>query len=179
MPAKPLTPEQQEDAGRLKALFETYQNNLREAGEPWAQEVLAERLGIGQSATSQYLNGKIPLNADALLAFSALMGTQPEAISPSIYREAFEWSLRWVNPSAANILPRDQKQAAKADQSEEILVSLWRKLTPELRPDLKSEEVRERTLMALARVKRGTSSKVRAINTGAKGGASKTRSGPT
>lgn len=62
MPAKPLTPEQKDDASRLKEAFRAWQNAKRDAGAPVSQMEAAHRLGFGQSALSQYVNGQIPLN---------------------------------------------------------------------------------------------------------------------
>lgn len=108
MPAKPLTQEQEEDAKRLKAAFKRYQDRLTQAGEPASQDVIAERLPFGQSAMNQYLNGRIPLNGEALLAFCSLMGEDPRDISPSIHAREFDWSLKWVNPGAGRHTSQDQ-----------------------------------------------------------------------
>jgi transcriptional regulator with XRE-family HTH domain len=84
MPALPLTKEQLDDAARLKALFLTWQKGRREAGLPASQEALSEMLGFNQSAVSQYLNGKIPLNVDAATKFSALIEVPISEFSPSL-----------------------------------------------------------------------------------------------
>jgi len=99
MPAKPLTSEQKADAARLKAAFLAYQERLKNSSEPHAQDEIAAKLPFGQSAMNQYLNGKIPLNAEALLEFCRLMDVTPGQISPSITQREQDWSLKWVNPA--------------------------------------------------------------------------------
>lgn len=74
MPAKPLTAEQKRDAGRLKAAFIAYQRQQRELGRPASQLTIAQEMPFNQSAMSQYLNGQIPLNRDALVAFCERFG---------------------------------------------------------------------------------------------------------
>lgn len=44
------------------------------------QEDVASVLGVSQSAVSQYLTGQIPLNYAALIAFSQVIGCDPESI---------------------------------------------------------------------------------------------------
>lgn len=107
MPAKPLTPDQRADAARLKTLFEQWQRLRRAADQPHSQEDIAEQLEFGQSALSQYLNGKIPLNAEALLKFSALLQVPSSTISPSIVeaeraraeRQAFSFTAITLRPA--------------------------------------------------------------------------------
>ncbi|AWL04253.1 hypothetical protein DIR46_07280 [Massilia oculi] len=82
MPALPLTKEQLEDAARLKQLFATWQKAQREAGLPSSQEALSDQLGFNQSALSQYLNGRIPLNIDAATKFANLIGKSVADFSP-------------------------------------------------------------------------------------------------
>jgi phage repressor protein C with HTH and peptisase S24 domain len=84
MPALPLTHEQLSDAARLKNLFATWQRGRREAGLPSSQEALSDLLGFNQSAMSQYLNGRIPLNVDAATKFANLIGCAVVDFSPSL-----------------------------------------------------------------------------------------------
>lgn len=80
MPAKPLTPEQLADADRLMALFKQ-QTGLTQA-------VLADDLGFSnQSAVSQYLKGKIPLNIEAAIRFATRFNCTVADFSPSIQAE--------------------------------------------------------------------------------------------
>lgn len=80
MPAKPLTPEQKADAERLMAIFKRQQG--------LTQAVLADELGFSnQSAVSQYLKGKIPLNVDAAIKFATKFGCAVSEFSPLIQAE--------------------------------------------------------------------------------------------
>ncbi len=83
MPAKPLTPEQQDDAQRLMAIFEEHKTR-----HGLTQAALADDLGYSvQSSVSQYLKGKIPLNMEAAVKFARRFGCRVSAFSPSIQRE--------------------------------------------------------------------------------------------
>lgn len=84
MPAKPLSQEQLEDARRLKLAFIAWQQAQRLLGRPFSQETFATNLTFGQSALSQYLGGKIPLNADALAEIAGQLKVDPASISPSV-----------------------------------------------------------------------------------------------
>lgn len=85
MPSKPLNQSQQQDAQRLKKLFE-----LRKQQDPALnQERLAQRCGWKtQGAVNQYLNGKIPLNLKALQKFAAALNFSIEQVSPDLAQEA-------------------------------------------------------------------------------------------
>lgn len=84
MPSNPLTPEQLEDAARLKHRFQEWQRREKEAGRRSSQEAVSDLLGFNQSALSQYLNGRIPLNLQALLTFCKVIGADPGEISPRL-----------------------------------------------------------------------------------------------
>lgn len=92
MPAQPLTPEQLEDAARLKKIFLSWQQQQKEAGTSVSQEAAAERLGFNQSALSQYLNGRIPLNVDAARKFSELLGQSVAEFSPRLHDQLKEYA---------------------------------------------------------------------------------------
>lgn len=90
MPAKPLTPEQKADAERLMAIFK------RQAG--LTQAVLADDLGFStQSAVSQYLNGRVPLNVEVAIKFAERFNCLVSDFSPSIQREIDRISLYSAN----------------------------------------------------------------------------------
>lgn len=82
MPAQPLSPEQLEDAARLKAAWEKY----KAVHEGASQEKIAAECGWKtQGAFNQYLLGKIPLNLVALLKMCKAMGDlDPFEISPRL-----------------------------------------------------------------------------------------------
>ena len=84
MPALPLTKEQLDDAARLKLLFATWQKTQREAGLPSSQEAISDALGFTQSALSQYLNGRIPLNFEAAAKFAGLLQCDVSDFSPDL-----------------------------------------------------------------------------------------------
>ena len=104
MPAKPLSDEQKGDAARLKQAFLRWQDHRKVRKEPATQDAFAGLVGFGQSALNQYLNAKIPLNADALAKLCEHLGVSPNEISPSISEaersRSSQWSLT-ASPSAS------------------------------------------------------------------------------
>ena len=57
-------------------------------GKRLSQATLADELGYAtQSAVSQYLNGKVPLNVDASIRFATRFGCSVSDFSPSIQEE--------------------------------------------------------------------------------------------
>jgi phage repressor protein C with HTH and peptisase S24 domain len=97
MPANPLTSEQLSDATRLKNLFKQWQQRRKDEGLPGSQEAASEMLGFNQSAMSQYLNGRIPLNIDAATKFATLIGCPVSEFSPALATQV----ARYVEASAA------------------------------------------------------------------------------
>lgn len=99
MPAKPLTEDQLADASRLRAAFRARQD----VDPSLTQEALAHLCNWKtQGAVNQYLNGKIPLNLQALLKFSKALGVEPEEISPALagqFRDAAALVLAQARPS--------------------------------------------------------------------------------
>lgn len=70
-----------EEAARLKAAYQARKKVLPNL----TQEQIAHMFNwSGQSAVSQYLNGRIPLNLKALLGFSSVLGVHPSDISPRL-----------------------------------------------------------------------------------------------
>ncbi|NEL65537.1 MAG: helix-turn-helix transcriptional regulator, partial [Xanthomonas perforans] len=66
-----LTPEEQAESARLKAIYEDRKAAAKARGQSLTQADVAERAGwSGQSAFSQYATGKIPLNLDAALTLA-------------------------------------------------------------------------------------------------------------
>jgi len=81
MPAKPLTAEQLADAQRLK---DAYLLAKRERG--LTQEALALACGYEtQSTVSQYVNGKIPLNIEAVAGLCSALQVDIASISPTLW----------------------------------------------------------------------------------------------
>lgn len=113
MPAKELTPQQKADASRLKSAFKIWQAAEKSAKRPSSQEEAALRMGFGQSALSQYLNGTIPLNAEVLWKFSRLLGCNPQEISPTLFSAEADRSAKWA--SAAEAIAADVLGEVAAD----------------------------------------------------------------
>lgn len=108
MPAQPLTPAQLADAARLRSLFQKWKGERRDRGESASQEVVAGLLGFSsQSSVSQYLNGKIPLNVNALLKFAELLGVPPERISPDLAEEISRIAEAAAQERAKNLVYAD------------------------------------------------------------------------
>lgn len=86
MKRRDLTAQEKDDAQRLTEAWEAYK-----AAHPGAsQEWLGNEAGIGgQSAVSQYLLAKIPLNLEALLRLCRVIQVAPNAISPRLMDEFF------------------------------------------------------------------------------------------
>jgi len=87
MPALPLTQAQLDDAERLKQRFADWQKRRKDDGHPASQEAAGELLGFNQSALSQYLNGRIPLNVDAATRFASVMGCPVSDFSPRLQEQ--------------------------------------------------------------------------------------------
>lgn len=85
MPAKPLNARQREDAARLRALYRAWRDRIAKAqGRRPSQEEAAATLGFGQSALSQYLLGRIPLNLESAVRFAQLLGCSVSEFSPTL-----------------------------------------------------------------------------------------------
>jgi len=82
---RPLTPEERADAERLDAAYRRWKAAEKAAGRPATQEHLADLCGwSGQSAVSQYVRARIPINLEALAKLSRAMGVSPSEISPRL-----------------------------------------------------------------------------------------------
>lgn len=87
-PRRDLTAEETDDAKRLAEVFKQKKRERNAQGIKMTQETLAHACGWGgQSAISQYTNGRIPLNLEALVKLSSALEVDPEAISPSLSRK--------------------------------------------------------------------------------------------
>ena len=125
MPAKPLTADQAADAGRLKALFKKWQQARKDAGSDWSQDAFADLMPFGQSALNQYLNAKIPLNAEASAQFAKVLGVEIDEFSPSIAAE-----ITALLASARSVTEVPAIQAAEGDDAtaanEDVFVQVRR-----------------------------------------------------
>lgn len=73
------------EASKLKAIYTQRKQEAKQNGEKLSQEHVAERCGwSGQSAVSQYMNGRMPLNLDALLKLSKALRFSPREVSPRL-----------------------------------------------------------------------------------------------
>ncbi len=84
---KILTPEQLDDAKRLKALYESKKKELGVT-----QYTIADELGISQGAVGHYLNGRIGLNVPILAGFARILQVQSAEISPVLAREVSKYA---------------------------------------------------------------------------------------
>lgn len=84
-----LTAEERAAAVRLGEIYARKKAEAKAAGDKLTQDMVAEACGwSSQSALSQYINGRIPLNLDAVLELAKALKVRPEEISPEISRKA-------------------------------------------------------------------------------------------
>ncbi|MCO4022097.1 helix-turn-helix transcriptional regulator [Pseudomonas aeruginosa] len=92
-----------EEAARLKAAYKA----RKKVDPSLTQDKIADHFNwSGQSAVSQYLNGRIPLNLTALMGFASLLKFRPSDVSP-----------RLVEPGSSldKIVPTDEWHTAQAE----------------------------------------------------------------
>jgi transcriptional regulator with XRE-family HTH domain len=105
--ATKLTQDQLEDAARLKKIFESRKAEDRSL----TQESLAALCGWKtQSAVTQYLNGVVPLNLDALIKFSLALNASITEISPTLSQRIL--AVRVSNEDSG--ISKDAMQVARA-----------------------------------------------------------------
>ncbi|WP_273206755.1 helix-turn-helix domain-containing protein [Marinobacter subterrani] len=75
-----LTAEQQHDTDTLQAVWEAL------PAEQQKVSAVAELIGTSEATARLYLDGKIPLNLDALIGFCEYLDIQPGSISPRLTR---------------------------------------------------------------------------------------------
>lgn len=135
MPALPLTADQKEDAARLKRLFLSWKESRKASGEPASQDFFSDLVGFGQSAVSQYLNGKIPLNPHAAAKFSKALGCQISDFSETVASVASE-----IGEAVATHADSEQEVArmniTELSKQEVQLVLTLRELPPASRDEL-------------------------------------------
>lgn len=73
------TPEEKLNAQRLKSIWTSKKSELG-----MTQDKLGEKLGMSQSAITQYLNGVIPLNLEAIMGFCSALHCLPSDIDPEL-----------------------------------------------------------------------------------------------
>jgi SOS-response transcriptional repressor LexA len=77
-----ITDADKDAAKRLRAIWESKKQELK-----LTQVTVADEIGTSQSAISQYLNGTIALNTDAVLVFAKLLQCEPKDIRPVLGRK--------------------------------------------------------------------------------------------
>jgi len=77
-----ITDADKDAARRLLAIWEAKKQELK-----LTQTSIADEIGTSQSAISQYLNGTIALNTDAVIVFAKLLQCKPEEIRPVLGRK--------------------------------------------------------------------------------------------
>jgi len=120
MPAQPLTPEQKADADRLRTRFAAWQQQQKDRKQPSSQAEAAARLEFGQSALSQYLQGRIPLNVKALAKFCDLLGCAPAEISPNLAAEmkALAGPLRLPSLTSPEAIAQHEEEVRAYEEQE-------------------------------------------------------------
>ncbi|CAK8744418.1 transcriptional repressor DicA [Sodalis glossinidius str. 'morsitans'] len=104
MKKKPLSPEQHEDAMRLKSIFESKKKQLG-----FSQESIAYELGMRQSAVAQLLNGVNPLNMSNAAKFAKLLGVCVNDFSPTLAEKIAEVSAS-IQPTQTRHLSREEER---------------------------------------------------------------------
>jgi hypothetical protein len=84
MPTRPTTPEQREDAAKLKAIYQAWLDSTPPGQKRRVQEDVAEAIGTSQSTVAQTINGKLALNPRRAAKFAALFGCSVADFSPRI-----------------------------------------------------------------------------------------------
>lgn len=103
-----LTPEQLTEAKRLKEIYSQRKAEARARGEHLTQEDIAEACGwTGQSAVSQYMNGRIALNLEAVIKLSQVLDFDPSIVSERLAQHIPSFSQRNIEtagqPSSVGI----------------------------------------------------------------------------
>lgn len=88
---KPLSPERQRDAERLRVIFESAREEARTLGKKLTQADVSNGCGWEtQGAFSAYVNGRTPLNLSAVSKLAKFFRVATEQISPELSQEMAE-----------------------------------------------------------------------------------------
>lgn len=75
----PITSEARQAQQNLSRIWRIYRSE-----HGWRQADLAQALGIGQAAVSQYLSGELSLNSEIILRLAGVFGVNPNEIWPGL-----------------------------------------------------------------------------------------------
>ena len=96
---------EQEDSARLRAIWDRKKDSLS-----LSQQDVADAFGISnQTAISQYLNGKIPLNLEAAIKFAKVLEVNIREISPRHAQWVFGASDKVLGDALHNIFQESKK----------------------------------------------------------------------
>jgi len=116
-----ITDADKDAARRLLAIWEAKKQELK-----LTQTSIADEIGTSQSAISQYLNGTIALNTDAVIVFAKLLQCRPEEIRPVLGRklriQQRKRSIPVVRSSTGAVLNRHIEAKYIGDTPQAVLV---------------------------------------------------------
>ncbi|WP_228411840.1 XRE family transcriptional regulator [Entomomonas moraniae] len=85
MKRRELTDEEKAESLRLKSIYEARKDEAKASGRKLNQTDISEQCGwSNQSAFSQFANGRIPLNLEALLKLSSALNFDVSEVSPRL-----------------------------------------------------------------------------------------------
>jgi transcriptional regulator with XRE-family HTH domain len=119
----PLSAEQISDAVRLKAIYEAKKKELG-----LSQEVLAEMLGMGQSAVAQLLNGKNAIGASHAAKFAEILRITVEDFSQTLATEIAEMAKHTRASKKGDAEVSNISDSNKLTKKQKELLSLFDKL---------------------------------------------------
>lgn len=123
---RPLTPQEREEALKIRSIYEAKKRELR-----LTQETLAEKMGFGtQGAVSQYMQGRIPMSNEVLLRFAYHLEFDPCDLRPDIFEKI---PLSNIDTSAGldkEALTWARQFARLREEDRKYLMELIRRLAP-------------------------------------------------
>lgn len=120
MPSKNLSTTQEQDAARLKAKFIEWQADRKAKGLPHSQEAVSADMGFGQSAFTQYINGKIPLNIESASKFAQLLECKVEEFSPELASRIADISSRTAAKVNVEVLAKGDLFHAPSEEDIDV-----------------------------------------------------------
>ena len=119
-----ITDADKDAAKRLRAIWEAKKQELK-----LTQTSIADEIGTSQSAISQYLNGTIALNTDAVIVFAKLLQCEPKDIRPVLGRklrikQIYKRSIPVVRSSTGAVLNRHIEAKYIGETSDQVYAVL-------------------------------------------------------